>query len=76
MSGPGGGGLAGYQDLRMGLRDCSILNECVHIHGVGVGWKGAWQKKFLQQPDRENDLKSHPIWLINVEIKFVIRSME
>lgn len=70
----GGGGLAGYQDLLMRLRDCAILNECVRIHGVG--WKRAWQRKFLQQPDRENDLKSHLIWLINVEIKFVIRSME
>lgn len=57
MSGPGGGGLSGYHGLLMGLRDCSILNGCAYVHGMRVGWREVWQRKFLQQPERKNDLK-------------------
>ena len=39
------------------LEGCSNLNSFVHVHGVGVGWKGFWRRKFLQQPERESDLK-------------------
>lgn len=57
MSGPGSGGLAGYQGLLMGLQDCLTLSGCVHVHELRIEWKGVWQRKLLQQPERENDLK-------------------
>ena len=48
-SGPGGGGLAGYQGILMGFRDHLIFSGCV---GVPRWWWGRGERGFLQQPEK------------------------
>ena len=51
-SGPGGGGLAGYQGILMGFRDHSILSGCVNVHRW---WGGAVRGGFCNS--QRNDFK-------------------
>ena len=53
-SGPGGGGLAGYQGVLMGFRDHSVLRGCVHVHGW---WRGQEERVSATAREREKDFK-------------------